>query len=64
MTGAGPRPRESHEKKITVVGGWKLDDDVVPRGVLLLSLSGGISLAGGCGAGPAWILLYRSSWED
>ena len=46
---------------LLMVDGGKLD--VVPRGVLL-SLSVPVSLAGGCGAGPAWILLHRSSWED
>ena len=40
------------------------DGDSVPRGVLFLSLSGRVFLAGGRGAGPARILLHRSSWED
>ena len=41
---------------LLIVDGGKLD--VVPRGVLF-SLSVPVSLAGGCGAGPARILLDR-----
>ena len=47
---------------VSMVDGGKLD--AVPRGVLLLSVSEWVSLAGGRGAGSSRIFLHRSSWKD